>query len=100
MLKLQTMINECYRVGRVESNCSRRIVVEFTNHVDKIKILNSRKVIRNFLTKKIGMEPDVPIYIRENLTMKSSKLFKEARYLQKQCNYQFLWTKNGLGFLC
>jgi aspartate/tyrosine/aromatic aminotransferase len=40
-----------------------------------------------------------PIYIRENLTPKGNKLFKEARDFRKQFNFQFVWTKNGFIFL-
>jgi hypothetical protein len=93
------MINDCYRIGRAQNNRTRRIVVGFTNNQDKTKILDSRKIIRNLSTKKIGMEIDVPIYIRENLTSKSNFLFKEARDLRKQYNFQFVWTKNGQIFL-
>ncbi|XP_016656322.1 uncharacterized protein LOC107882464 [Acyrthosiphon pisum] len=93
------MLNDCYRIGRAEKNRTRRIVVGFTNRQDKAKILDSRKIIRNLSTKKIGMEIDVPIYIRENLTPKSNILFKEARDLRKQFGFQFVWIKNGLIFL-
>ncbi|XP_050065559.1 uncharacterized protein LOC126554543 [Aphis gossypii] len=93
------MINDCHRVGRTQNNLTRRIVVGFTSHQDKVKILDSRKIIRNLSTKNIGMEPEVSIYIRENLTSKSSFLFKQARDFRNQYNYKFVWTKNGQIFL-
>lgn len=96
---MDPVINDCYKIGRPEKNRTRRIVVGFTNREDKTKILESRKIIRNLSTKKIGMEIDMPIYIRENLTPKSNLLFKEARDLCKQYNFQFAWTKNGQLFL-
>jgi len=82
-----------------QNNLTRRIVVGFTSHQDKVKILDSRKIIRNLSTKNIGMEPEVSIYIRENLTSKSSFLFKQARDFRNQYNYKFVWTKNGQIFL-
>jgi len=96
---IDPMINDCHRVGRTQNNRCRRIVVGFTNHQDKVKILESRKIIRNLSTKNIGMEPDESIYIRENLTSKSSFLFKQARDFRKQFNFKFVWTKNGQIFL-
>ncbi|XP_022182669.1 uncharacterized protein LOC111042388, partial [Myzus persicae] len=93
------MINDCHRVGRTQNNLTRRIVVGFTSHQDKVKILDSRKIIRNLSTKNIGIEPEVSIYIRENLTSKSSFLFKLARDFRNQYNYKFVWTKNGQIFL-
>jgi len=93
------MINDCHRVGRTQNNLTRRIVVGFTSHRDKVKILDSRKIIRNLSPKNIGMEPEVSIYIRENLTSKSSVLFKQARDFRNQYNYKFVWTKNGQIFL-
>lgn len=62
-------------------------------------MLESRKIIKNLSTKNIGMEPDLSIYIRENLTSKSSFLFKQARDFRKQFNFKFVWTKNGQIFL-
>lgn len=89
------MINDCHRVGRTQDNRTRTIVVGLTNHQDKVKILDSRKIIRNLSTKNIFIEPYVSIYIRENLRSKSSFLFKQARDFRKQFNFKFVWTKNG-----
>ncbi|XP_022175003.1 uncharacterized protein LOC111036975 [Myzus persicae] len=62
-------------------------------------IIDARQIFRNFSSKFIDIQPDVPIYIRENLTTKGNKLFKEARDLKKQLNFQFAWTKNAIIFL-
>lgn len=54
-------------------------------------ILNkAQQIIKNFSTKYIGIQPDVPTYIREKLTAKGSKLFKEARDVRKHLNFLFL----------
>jgi hypothetical protein len=96
----ESMINDCHRIGFNKNNESpRKILVSFTNHQDKVNILKARQIVRNFSTKCMGIQPDVPIYIRENLTSKGNKLFKEARELRKQLNFKFVWTKNGLVFL-
>jgi len=75
-----SMINDCHRIGFNRNNARpRRIMVKFINHQDKINTLKARQKKRNFSTKDINIQPDMPIYIRENLTTKGSKLFKEAR---------------------
>ncbi|KAF0752799.1 Uncharacterized protein FWK35_00012261 [Aphis craccivora] len=95
-----SMINDCHRIGFNHNNARpRRIIVKFINHQDKINTLKARQIKRNFSTKDIGIQPDMPIYIRENITTKGSKLFKEARDLKKSLHFQFVWTKNGLVFL-
>lgn len=95
-----SMINDCHRIGFNRNNARpRRIIVKFINHQDKINTLKARQIKRNFSTKDIGIQPDMPIYIRENLTTKGNKLFKEARDLKKSLHFQFVWTKNGLVFL-
>jgi len=94
-----SMINDCHRIGFYHNARPRRIIVNFINHQDKINILKARQIIRKFSTKYINIQPDMPIYIRENLTTKGNKLFKEARDLKKLLNFQFVWTKNGLVFL-
>lgn len=96
----ESMINVCHRIGFNRNNVRpRRIIVSLIKHQDKINILKSRQIRRNFSTKYIGILPDLPIYIRENLTTKANKLFKEARELKKFLNFQFVWTKNGHVFL-
>jgi len=90
-----SMINDCHRIGFNRNNARpRRIIVKFINHQDKINTLKSRQIKRNFSTKDINIQPDIPIYIRENLTSKRSFLFKQARDFCKQYNFKFVWTKN------
>lgn len=93
------MINDCHRIGPSRNGeRPRRIIVNFTNRPEKIKILKARQIYRNFSTKYIDILPVTPIYIKENLTSKVNKLFKEARDLRKQLNNQFVWTKTGIAF--
>lgn len=95
-----SMINDCHRVGFNHNNTRpRRIKVSFSNHQIKVNFLKARQIVRNFSSKYIGIQPDVPIYIRENLATKGNKLFKEARDLKKLLNFQFVWTKNAIIFL-
>jgi hypothetical protein len=96
----KTLINDCHRIGPIRNGeHPRRILVTFMSQQEKVQILKARQINRNFSTKYINIQPDKPIYIRENLTSKGNKMFKEARDLRKQLNYQFVWTKNGIVFL-
>lgn len=77
-----SMINDCHRVGFNHNNTRpRRILISFSNHQTKVNFLKARQIVRNFSSRYIGVQPDVPIYIRENLTTKGNKLFKQARDL-------------------
>lgn len=92
-----TIINDCHRIGFYRNNVRpRRILVIFMNHQDKVNILKTHKIARNFSSKNINMLSEKTIYIRENLTTKDNKLFKEARDFRKQFNFQFVWTKKWL----
>jgi len=96
----ESIINDCHRIGPIRiGQRPKRILVKFTNHQEKTKILKARQIKRNFSTKFIDVLPDTPIYIRENLTSKGHKLFKEARDIHKHLKYQFVWTKNSVVFL-
>uniref|UniRef100_A0A2S2Q334 FP protein C-terminal domain-containing protein n=1 Tax=Sipha flava TaxID=143950 RepID=A0A2S2Q334_9HEMI len=94
------MINDCHRISINHNNTSpRRIIVNFSNHQVNVDFLKARQIFRNFCSKYIDIQPDVPIYIRENLTINGNTLFKEARDLKIQLNFQFVWTKNAIIFL-
>lgn len=68
-----SMINDCHRIGNKRNNARlRKILATFINHQDKINILKSRQIKRNFSTKYMGIQLDMPIYIRENLTTKGN----------------------------
>lgn len=101
-----TMINDCHRIGPTcNGEYPRRILVTFMSHQEKVQILKARQISRNFSTKYnilyyiYYIQSDKPIYIRENLTSKGNKLYKEYRNFREQLNYQIVWTKNGIVFL-
>lgn len=90
------MINDCHRVSFNHYNtCPRRILVSFSNHQTKVNLFKARQIIRNFFSKYIYIQPNVPIYIRENLTTNGNKLFKETRDLKML----HVWTINAIIFL-
>lgn len=62
-----SMINDCHSIGFNHNNTRPKIIlVCFINHQDKINIIKSRQIRRHLSTKYKGIQPDMPIYIREN----------------------------------
>lgn len=55
-----SMINNCHRIsGTIRNNeRPRRIVANFMNNQEKVKMFNARQKIRNSSTKYIGIQPD------------------------------------------
>lgn len=87
--------------SRKESKTSN-ITIEFTNTLQKSNFLLAAKQFNiNHSTDKINSThlglngPKTPIYIAEQLTPLTKKLFYEARNFAKLNRFAFCWTSNG-----
>ncbi|KAG7308127.1 hypothetical protein JYU34_006789 [Plutella xylostella] len=86
-----------------KENTKSTIIVEFTNTFIRTDILkcaknyNIKNKTNKLSAKHLGLQynPDVPIYISENLTPKSARLYFLARDLQNTKNYKYCWTNYG-----
>jgi len=80
-----SMIDDCHRIGFNRNNARPRIIiVKFINHLqDKINTPKARQIKINFSTKDIGIQPDMPIYIRENLTIKGNNSYSAKQETSK-----------------
>lgn len=89
------------------SNTPRPVLAEFTTVKKKqalitaVRSYNRGKGKENKLnTKLLGMTGErKPIYVEEQLSASSKKLFYQAREFAKQNSYQYCWTANGNIFL-
>lgn len=95
------------KLNKTKNQQNSTIIVEFTNSFVKTDILRAAK---NYNTKNrssklsakhmgIKYNPDIPIYISENLTPKSSRLFFLARDLKITKNYKYCWSNFGKVYL-
>lgn len=84
-------------------NNKHTIIVEFNTTQMKNDMLKSAKLYNyknknnKLSAKHLGLKsnPDEPIFLSENLTAKSSRLFFLARDLKKVKNYKYCWTNYG-----
>ncbi|XP_022201029.2 uncharacterized protein LOC111057869 [Nilaparvata lugens] len=90
-------IDVCHRLGKRSDNAGPAIIIaRFVRREDKLKILEKRRVKRDFSTNDIGLScATVPVYINENLCYGRRKVFAAARLAKKEKNYAYLWIRNG-----
>lgn len=99
----QADIKDIYRVrGKKEGNINTPIVIETSSTILKADLLKKCKIYNNMnktklRTKHLGFvtSEETPIYVSEQLTPKSARLYFLARDLIKSTNYMFCWTSYG-----
>ncbi len=79
-------IDLCYRLGRAVEGKHRDIMVRFQSRDKRNLIYRSR---RNMPRE------DQPVYINEDLTLRRSKLFYDARCKKKAGRVSTVWTQEG-----
>lgn len=100
-----TQIKDIYRINSKDT--SNPIILEFTSSLPKDKIL---KEVKNFNKNKAKGEklnsnhlgftqPQKPIFVSETLSTKAQRIFYLARNFQKQHEFSFCWTSNGIVYL-
>jgi len=90
-------IDICHRLGkRPDFNGPAAIIARFVRREDKNKIVEKRRVKRNFNTSDLGLEmPASPIYVNESLSPSRRKLLAAAREAKRDKNYTYLWVRHG-----
>lgn len=101
---VSTEIKNIFRINSAKP--SPPIIVEFTTIQNKENILTSIKRYNRMNTGNrlntghLNIEgTSVPIYISENLTAKTKRLFFLAREIASHLNYKYCWTSHGKIFL-
>lgn len=94
------MVDACHRLGkRLGGGGPSGIIVKFVRRIDKEEFIRRRRVKRTLSTRHLNMADDRPIFVNESLTPSRRRLLFQARTLQKEKAYKFLWTRNGKIFL-
>ncbi|XP_013173848.1 PREDICTED: uncharacterized protein LOC106122445 [Papilio xuthus] len=96
-------IKDIYRVrGKKDGARNTPIIVETTSTILKNDILKMSKSFNirhktKICAQHLGLRngEDVPVYVTENLTPKSARLYFLARDLVKSKSYKFCWTAYG-----
>lgn len=101
---LYSEIKDAYRVST--KTTKNTIIVELTSNITKNDILKKVKAYnKNYPKQKLNsshlglMGKPVPIYLSENLTQKTKRLFFLARDMAKTFEYKYCWTSNGRVYL-
>lgn len=94
-IKNDDVVN-CYR-KKSEKNNNSIIVVQFNNKSKKNELLTKRKEGGNLYLRatKLKGEKNSQIYINEQRTPYSLKLYSEATTLKKKKGYKYVWFKDG-----
>lgn len=98
-------IRDVYRTT-TKTTSDKPLIVDFTTVIKKDNILSSLKKI-NKKNSKIKLTaaslslggPPKPVFISENLTHRSRRLFFAARNHAKTHDYAYCWTTNGKIYL-
>jgi hypothetical protein len=65
----ESMIDACHRVGKVQKDRPRAIIVKFVRRTDKEEVMTRRRQRkRDFSTRHLGLPTDTPIYINDSLS--------------------------------
>lgn len=94
-------IDVCHRLGKRQGvDRPAGVIVRFVRREIKQKLLEKRRIKRNFSTANLGYDgPAEPVYINESLSPGKRKLLAAARAAKKEKNYTFLWVRNGKIFM-
>jgi hypothetical protein len=91
------MLDACHRLARGPNQKHRPIIVKFVRRFDKDSLLARRRLKPNFCTRDLGIQDNEthPIFLNECLSPARKRLLAEARVLQRQNKFKFLWVRNG-----
>ncbi|KAJ8704204.1 hypothetical protein PYW08_016859 [Mythimna loreyi] len=95
-------IRDISRYRMDKKNNSSAIILEFTNtlikskFLDSVKSYNKKNPNQKLNSTNLGFtNKEIPIYVTEQLTAQSRKLFYLARIFSKEHKYDYCWISNG-----
>lgn len=98
-----SLVDSCYRLKANPNlpNQPKTIMIKFTKKSEKDKILELRKVKRDFLTANLDtslsglIKKHNTIYVNESLTLYNKYLYAKAKQFKRENNIKYLWIKGG-----
>lgn len=91
-------IDIVHRVGNMNNRSPKDIIVQFKDRESRNKMLSKKK--RRVVSSEVtGGRNDDTVYLNEHLTPFNKQLFWEAKIKSKECNYRFVWSKDGKIFV-
>ncbi|CAG9795472.1 unnamed protein product [Diatraea saccharalis] len=99
----QTEVKDIMKLNKNKNQQNTTLVVEFNSTLIKNDFIRASKLYNNKnknnkLSSKhlgIGSNPDIQIFVSENLTPKAARLFYLARDLKTVKHYKYCWTNFG-----
>ena len=71
------------------------IIAKFARRSVRDKLYQARRNLKNYNSTNLGFDHKNNLYVNESLTPSSRNILKQAKEIQRQFKYQFVWTKNG-----
>lgn len=71
------------------------IIARFYVRKTRDKLYQARANLKTYNSTNLGFERENKLYVNECLTSKSRNILKQAKEIQKQHKYKYVWTKYG-----
>ena len=91
-------IDICHRMETRYSSGPKPIIVRFKSHKKKSELYKTKKHLKSVSLSQYFHATNV-VYINENLTTQSRKLFAKVRKFKKDNNWESAWTIDGKIFI-
>ena len=96
----QRDISACHRLPAIRDGIPPIIIAKFVRRYDRDSLFQTRRNLKNFDTSHLGYTQSInKIYINESLTRKARDIFKEAKKLQKDLRFKYVWTRYGKTYM-
>lgn len=95
---IEKNIDIVHRVGNMNNRSPKDIIVQFKDRESRNRVISNKKV-RIVSNEVTGGKNVNPIYLNEHLTPFNKQLFWEAKLKSKECDYRYVWVKDGKIFV-
>jgi regulator of replication initiation timing len=92
----ENQIADIYRIHTKKKQPTSPIVVKFLTRAQRDLFVGHRKHRSIFTTDLTMGYEKKQVFVNEYLTKETINLLQNAKKLKKECNFEFIWTKNGI----
>ena len=89
-------VEACHRIGKRDSNKSKKTIVRFLNRKHCKKALLNRRKLQNLDKEKHGFSQNTKVFINENLTLINESIAFNGRKLKRSGLVHVCFTNDGI----